>query len=75
METAADTYAEIIKIGENIKNRREEIGMPQVQLAADVGISQQALWRAETGHRLPSLIVMMKIADALGCTLNDIAYN
>ena len=61
-----------MNIGENIKNRREEKEIPQMVLAAEVGITQQALWNFEKGFKVPGLLTAKRIADALDTTLDDL---
>lgn len=46
--------------------------MTQCELSALVGVSQSALSMYETGQRTPSLPIAARIAQALGCTVDDL---
>lgn len=46
--------------------------MTQAQLAAACGISQQAVSKIETGGGEPSYSLAMRIAHALGCTIDEL---
>ena len=48
-----------------IKDRREELGISQKELAEKVGISQSFLCDIEQGRNKPSISVAVKIADVL----------
>lgn len=53
------------EIGDNIRNRREELGMSQDQLADIVGTSRKAVSRYETGEREMGITFFTQYADAL----------
>ena len=46
--------------------------MTQAQLAEKAGVTQGAISMIELGKRVPSLDVIVKIAFALGCTVDDL---
>lgn len=46
--------------------------MTQVELAKVVGLTQSAISMIESGERQPSLAIMLRIASALGCTVEDL---
>lgn len=48
-----------------IKDRREELGISQKELADAVGIAQSTLCDYEQGRNKPSISVAVKIADVL----------
>lgn len=56
---------------EKIKARREELGMSQKQLANDIGVSQAAIGKIETGQVAMSRATA-KIADRLGLKLAEL---
>lgn len=56
----------------NLKIMRIRRGMTQVELAAKVGISQNALSFYEVGSRSPRMDILYKLADALDCEIKDI---
>ena len=51
-----------------IKTLRMAAGLSQDQLAEKVGVLQGAISKIEVGHRLPSLKMLVALADALGLT-------
>lgn len=63
-----------MNLGENIRNRREELSMTQQQLADEVGISRPLIAQIERGTRALTVILGLDIAKALHCELNDIIY-
>ena len=56
----------------NIKERREELGMSQKDLAEKVGISKSFLCDIEQGRSKPSIDTAVKLADALD--ISDIKF-
>lgn len=46
--------------------------MTQVELAKIVGLTQSAISMIESGERQPSLAIMLRIASALGCTVEEL---
>lgn len=61
-----------MNLGENIRNRREELSMTQQQLADEVGVSRPLIAQIERGTRALNVIIGLDIAKALHCELNDI---
>jgi transcriptional regulator with XRE-family HTH domain len=53
-------------IGEQVRSRREELGLTGAQLAARAGMAPSAVSQIETGRRSPSSTSVMKLASALG---------
>jgi transcriptional regulator with XRE-family HTH domain len=51
---------------ERIRARRQQLKLSQVKLAAQVGISAQAVMRFEGGHLSLSPTTIERICDALG---------
>lgn len=60
-----------MSVGENIKRIREARGLKQYQLSDRVGVTQACICRAESGLCDPSLKLSKRIAEALGCTIED----
>ena len=56
----------------NIKERREQLGISQKELAEKVGISQSFLWDIEQGRSKPSIDTALKIAEALN--ISDVKF-
>lgn len=54
--------------------RAESGGLSQAQLARQIDVSRQTLAAIEHGHRVPSLEVAHRIADALACSLDEVFH-
>lgn len=61
-------------IASNLRQQRAKNKVSQEKLAELTGISQQFICSIETEKANPSVEVMVKIADALNITLNDLVY-
>lgn len=59
-------------VGQRIKELREQHGWTQFELGSASGIQPSAISRWEQGKTRPSIDSAMKIADALGITLDDL---
>jgi len=55
-----------------IKEKREAMGMTQKALAERVGVTPAQMCMVETGKRLPSLTVALRIASALETTVEEL---
>lgn len=55
-----------------IKEKREAMGMTQKALAERVGVTPAQMCMIETGKRLPSLTVALRIASALETTVEEL---
>lgn len=56
----------------NLKRMMKEDNMTQEDLAEELGLSQSAVSRYITGQSIPSTITLIKISEALCCTLDDL---
>lgn len=63
-----------MNFGQNVKTRREELGLTQIQLADKVGVSDPMISQIERGTKAASVPLAISIAEALDCTLNDLVY-
>jgi transcriptional regulator with XRE-family HTH domain len=54
------------RIGLNVQNLRRKKGLSQEELAGRAGVHQTYLSGVETGKRNPSILVLQRIAVALG---------
>ena len=61
-----------IKIGKFIAERRKMQGLTQLQLAEQLGITDRAVSKWETGRAMPDCSIMLPLCDALGITVNDL---
>jgi len=62
-----------INIGENIKKRRARLGLSQEDFAKKSGVKYTTFTKIETGViKKPSVLLMAKIAKALGVSIEDL---
>ena len=61
-----------MSFSENLKLARERAHLTQRMLAAQSGVSQQAISAIESGGRSPSETTMKLLCDALGCTVSEL---
>ncbi len=59
-------------IGENIKNKRLEYDIDQQDLAKRVGVTKAMMCSIETGVKIPSVAVLVRIADTLHCSVDEL---
>lgn len=57
---------------ENLKQKRLERDITQSELAKYAGITQAMLNYIESGTKIPSLAVTIKIADVLRCSIDEL---
>lgn len=62
-----------MEMNEVIRQRRDELGMSQGDLAAKVGVDRRQIRRYEAGETQPTLSVAKTIARALGITIDELA--
>ena len=60
-------------LGANIRERRTAGELTLEDLANEAGLSVTYLGQTERGQRNPSVLVLWRIADALGITLDQLA--
>lgn len=60
-------------VGERIVSLRKELGLSQVELAHEAGLSRQCLYKYENNIADPKLFNAMCIADVLGVSLDYLA--
>lgn len=67
------TASEIdVKIGANVRVRREGIGMTQAQLGQAIGVTFQQIQKYERGANRVSAAALLRIANALECSVADL---
>lgn len=71
---SADSEKLIESLGHNIKMKRTEKGMSQAALAKAAGCAAGFVSAMEKKIRVPNLKITFDLANALGCTLNDLCY-
>ncbi len=81
MKTIGDILAEIGGVPESrlkvygIRACRRAAGMTQEELAKKMGIARSALAMWETGKASPRTETLRRLADTLGCTVDDLLGN
>lgn len=58
--------------GEIIREKRENKGMTQGELAEAVGVTRPMIVQIERGSKTPNMVLGGLIADVLGCTLDEL---
>ena len=61
-----------MSIGNNIRSRRQEMLWSQEELGLKVGVTQEMISQIEKGTKLPSLVLGAAIANAFGCSVDDL---
>lgn len=61
-----------MSIGKNIRTRRLEMLWSQEELGIKVGVSQEMISQIEKGTKLPTLLLGAAIANAFGCSVDDL---
>ena len=59
-----------MSFGEQLRKRREELGISRAELAGRLGISRSAVGNYETGVSAPKEEVLLRLFDALGVDPN-----
>ena len=62
------------ELGNRIREARESKGLTQAELAGLVGVSRKTVNTVENGVFVPSTIVALKLAAALGCTVEELFF-
>ncbi len=55
-----------------IKAYRRRSGLGQRELAEEIGVTRLTIARYESGARTPDVYTLKKIADRLGCKIDDL---
>lgn len=75
MSMAHGTATEIdVQIGGIIRDRRAAVGMTQAELGKVIGVTFQQVQKYERGFNRVSAATLLKIANALQCSVADL-YN
>ena len=56
----------------SIRERRSRLGMSQAELAERIGVNQTAVSQWERGIITPTLNKARKLAETLGCTIDEL---
>lgn len=55
-----------------LKRVREAVRMSQTELADKIGVQPNAVSQYESGARTPRAALLLKIAQVLGCTVDEL---
>lgn len=61
-------------LGSGLKNERTRQGLTQAELAERVGVSRKTINTVENGVFVPSTILALKLARALGCAVEALFW-
>ena len=61
-------------LGNRLRELREEQGLTQAQLADRIGVSRKTVNTVENGVFVPSTVVALKLARALGCAVEELFF-
>ncbi len=61
-----------MSVGENIKEKRQSLGMTQESLANALGIGRSMIAQIERGSKIPNLMLGRDIAKILQCDLDEL---
>ena len=71
-EMISDLYSGKAVIGKRIEKLREERGMSRQELAKEMGVAGQTVYRWESGERIPDIATYMRILKLLGADSSNI---
>lgn len=61
-----------MSVGENIRVKRQTLGMTQEKLADAVGLGRSMIAQIERGSKVPNMVLGRDIARVLGCSMEDL---
>ena len=62
------------QLGNRLRELREAKGLTQAQLADLIGVSRKTVNTVENGVFIPSTVVALKLAGALGCSVEELFF-
>ena len=62
------------ELGNRLRDARDAKGWTQAELAAAIGVSRKTINTVENGVFIPSTVVALKLADALGMRVEELFY-
>ena len=60
------------KLLNNVEAMRRQAGLTQAELSKFAGVSRKSINAIENGMYVPSTVLAFKIADTLGCSVEDL---
>lgn len=73
LSVGQDSQRALARLGDAIRARRQKAGLSQEALADAAGINRTHMGEVERGKRNVSLVALIAVAGALGCTVADLA--
>lgn len=61
-----------MSVGENIKQKRQSLGMTQESLANALGLGRSMIAQIERGSKVPNIMLGRDIARVLQCGMEDL---
>jgi len=55
-----------------LENIRKKRNMSRSELASQIGVGVNTIWRYEKGERQPDIDVLKKLGEVLHCTVDDL---
>ncbi len=62
------------RLGNRLREAREAAGWTQAELAERIGVSRKTVNTVENGVFVPSTVVALKLAGALGCSVEALFF-
>jgi putative transcriptional regulator len=62
------------RLANRLKERRAELGITQAELAERVGVTRKTVNTVENGIFIPSTILALKLAEALGLSVEQLFW-
>ena len=62
------------ELGNRIREARDAQGLTQAELAERIGVSRKTVNTVENGVFIPSTVVALKLAGALGCAVEELFF-
>ena len=63
---------ELNKLGQIIRDKREALGLTQIEVAEKAGLDRNYIGMGERGERNPSYLSLIKIAKGLNMTVDQL---
>lgn len=61
-------------IASNLQKYRKRAGLRPAQLAETVGVTREQIWCYENSQRIPSVLILARLAKALKTTVDALLY-
>jgi putative transcriptional regulator len=62
------------QLANRLREAREAAGLTQAELAERIGVSRKTVNTVEIGVFVPSTVIALKLAGALGCAVEDLFF-